>query len=79
MLAKIEGKGKSGWQRMRWLESITEATDMNLSKFREVGTRWGTREPGVLQSVGLQSWTRLSDLTKTTGTGTKAYRLFMGP
>ena len=34
MLAKIEGKGKSGWQRMRWLESITDATDMNLSKFQ---------------------------------------------
>ena len=35
MLAKIEGKRKSGWQRMRWLESLTDAMDKNWSKFRE--------------------------------------------
>ena len=52
MLAKIEGKGKSGWQRMRWLESITEATDMNLSKFREtVGDKgaWCAAVGGVAE------------------------------
>ena len=35
MLGKIEGRRKRGWQRMRWLDSITSAMDMNLSKFRE--------------------------------------------
>ena len=30
MLAKIEGKRKSGWQRMKWLNSITDSVDMNL-------------------------------------------------
>ena len=34
MLGKIEGK-KKGWQRTRWLESINNSMDMNLSKFQE--------------------------------------------
>ena len=34
MLGKIEGKRK-GWQRMRWLESITDSVDTNLSKLQE--------------------------------------------
>ena len=36
MLGKIEGKRKGGQQRMRWLDSITDSTDMNLSKPREI-------------------------------------------
>ena len=32
MLGKIEGKRRRGWQRMRWLETITNSMDMNLSK-----------------------------------------------
>ena len=31
MLRKIEGRRRSGWQRMRWLDSITDSTDVNLS------------------------------------------------
>ena len=33
MLGKTEGKRRRGQQRMRWLEGITDSTDMNLSKF----------------------------------------------
>ena len=33
MLGKIEGKWRRGWQRMRWLDSITDSMDMNLSEF----------------------------------------------
>ena len=36
MLGKTDSKRKRGWQRMRWLESITHSMDMNLSKLLEI-------------------------------------------
>ena len=53
MLGKIEGKWRRGWQRMRWLASITDSMDMNLSKPQEIRED-RTGESGILQSMGSQ-------------------------
>ena len=35
MLGKMEGKRRRGWQRMRWLDSITDSVDMNFTKLQD--------------------------------------------
>ena len=45
MLGKTEGGRRSGQQRMRWLDGITDSFDMRLTKLRK---------PGMLQSMGMQ-------------------------
>ena len=36
ILGKIEGKRRSGWQRVRWLDTMTDSKDVNLSKLWEI-------------------------------------------
>ena len=53
ILGKIEGKIRSGRQRMRWLDTTTDSMDMHLSKLQEIvedrGT-WHAVVPGVAKS-----------------------------
>ena len=50
MLGKVEGRKRRGQQRMRWLDSITNAVDMNLGKS---GRWWEMGRPGMMQFMGL--------------------------
>jgi len=59
MLGKIEGKRRRGQQRMRWLVSVTDSMDMNLSKLQGIvkdREAWRAAVHGVTKS-----WIQLSD------------------
>ena len=63
MLGKIEGRRRRGWQRMGWLEDITDLMDMSLSKLRELVTdreAWHAAVHGVTKSqTRLRDWTEV--------------------
>ena len=66
MLGKIEGRRKRGWQRMRWLDGITNSMDMSLKQALGVGdgqgslvcrSPWGQDESVMTERLNWLNWT----------------------
>ena len=73
MLRKIEGRRRRGWQRMRWLDGITDSMDMSVSKLQELVmgreslaccSPWGCKESDMTEWLNWTEHQPLSNLAK---------------
>ena len=63
LLRKTEAKGNGGWQRMRWLDSINNSMDMNLSKLQEIVEDRGAWHKAIHRITELDKTKQLNNVS----------------
>ena len=78
-VGKIESRRRRGWQRMSWLDGITDSMDMSLSKFQESlmdREAWHAAVHRVTKSRTWLNWTELTEVTRPEERFTEYYKGF---